>query len=235
MALVKSTISINDDELKENIDYYQNRIVLAKKMKKLLEMRLYLVKSCNNCSFPGMRGNLTKLELGLTEAINSFHKIVMEHQILNLALQKSIQSTLLHVSRKNLFRNHNLNYLENYVVEQMRNMVTYSETLREFKNITDRQYIENLEQKNNLASKFTYALEKLNQNQSSTKLVNLEAKKKMQKKIDNLNKLSTLISLIVGRSKCEPSVKNSLLLLSLKWRTPRSFEYYLRLINDVSH
>lgn len=228
MALVRSTIvSQTEDVLRENVDFYRERIILAKKMKKLLQTRLYLSRSIQEArSRPSLHANLTKLELGLMEATNGYLKLVTERQLLNIAIQKSIQSTILHVGNKNLFGHASLNLIEANVAEQMKRMIGFSRQLRSLKETTDRQCLEIKKMREILSSRFGAQSERL---LAATRPPAADAAltNKMRKKIKNVNLLSTLMSAFVAQNTAfdDPRLVE-LIILVRKWRAPRSFEYY---------
>lgn len=228
MALVRSTIiSQSEDALRENFDFYQDRIVLAKKMKKLLQTRLYLSRTIQEaCTRPSLHANLTKLELGLMEATNSYLKLIMERQLMSVAIQKSIHSTILHAGNKNLFAHSNLNLIEASVAEQMKRMMRLSRDLRSLKETTDRQCMEIKTTREKLASRFSLHSEKL-QGVTQSSFSDPDLMNKMHKKIKNTNLLATLMTAFVAQNATagDPRVIE-LMQVVRKWRTPRTFEYF---------
>lgn len=227
MALVRSvTVSQTEDVLRQNVDFYQDRIVLARKMKKLLQTRLYLSRTIHEArTRPSLHANLTKLELGLMEATNGYLKLVMERQLLNTAIQKSIQSTILYAGNKNFFSHSNLNVLEASVAEQMKRMVGLSRNLRSLKEATDRQCLEIKATREKLASRFGVHADKL-QAATQSSFSDPDLTSRMQKKIKNINLLATLMSTFVAVAATADPRAVELVQLVRKWRTPRSFEYF---------
>ncbi len=234
MALVRS-VCVKEDASQDQLEYYRDRIISARKMKNILEARVYLSKAIRHTRPFSMHGNLTRnltqLELGLMEAINSYQKVAMERQLLNTALQKSIQSTLLYMSGKNFFNNTNLNYVEYFVGQQMKRMLLLSDSLPQLKEETDEQYMKILSLRKKQISLYGDNYKKIQETEkTTTEDDTADLKIRLQKKIDQINLVALLISLIIGHNLGHPKSRD-LILLALKWRTRRTFEYYKKKCN----
>lgn len=239
MALIRTTIATDDDEFQEDLKYYKDRIVLANEMKKMMGTRLYLLKAGNSKpSYAALMKDtphniqVTKLELGLMEAVDTFHKVVMDRQLLHIALQKCVQSTMLYVSPKNLWSASRRNYIERCVAEQMKSMLTNSNTMCSLKQSNDEQVCAILDYEERLMGRVAYQQDKVKQtgdtNMSDDEVTQMNT---IRKKIDGINKMSTFITTLVSIhcKSLDYESGRKLIVEASKWRTPRTLTYYKNL------
>lgn len=238
MALMKSIIA-DDEKLQENLEYYVMRIIKANEMKKMCNVRLYLVKARNakqsylsHVKDTPQNIQVTKLEIGLMEAVETLQKVVMDRQLLHIALQKCIQSTMLYVSQKCLFGSTRLNYIERYVAKQMKDMLVTSDKLCELKEVYDKQVNDIFNNENALNGRIVYQQNRIKQ----THNLNIVESRKNQcsalhKKIHDINNLRIIIGILVSRNCKYLGTENGKKIINeaIKWRTPRSFTYYKNL------
>lgn len=208
--------------------------MVIKDMKRLMTTRLHLAKaSASKRVLQLPHNDITQLERDLMEVRRILLKLSMHRQILNTALQKSIQSTLLHHVSRNLFTVKKLNYIEDSVEQQMKLMMETSKLIRSQKEEINLQSTEILRLEEKLLGRRIAQHERLSQlAESSTSLEKSNKVKSVQKTINSINKLSSLLTILamkfLGDSDGVNAVDEKLQILKLatKWRTPRSIKYY---------
>lgn len=226
MALVRSISNVNIDE-QDYLKYHRFKILAAKEILRILKVRLNLLIASRSTAPRQSNANLdslTKLENALSLTVHEFQKSAFQHQMVELALEKSILSTLLYKLGKKLFESNDLNDIEQCVASYLKTILLQTPILQEKKLTSERQFNKILILRDEIAAISDSVVQKLSDEDTPASEEDAIRQKFMTKMI-YINIISTLLTqMVVSRGS-----KDMLPLLG-KWRTPRSYSYYQDLV-----
>lgn len=228
MSLVRTGVNTTNIDENESIQFHRVKIVAAKETLRLLRIRLHLLKASNCQTQRELLSDLTRLEHALSLAVHEMQKVVTKRHMVQLALERSIFSTLLYISEKKFFNRVGLNDIEQCIADNLKAMSSQVHTLQDKKKIFDVQSKKMTVCKDELANVVDAITYKLDDQRS------LESdeirRQRMAKKCDNINMLRSFFSALVAAQPMEDC--KLLLPLVWKWRTHRSYEYYQKRISN---
>ncbi|XP_065201039.1 uncharacterized protein LOC135832018 isoform X1 [Planococcus citri] len=222
MSVVKTFANATNIDDNDRIKFHRTKIVAAKETLRLLRNRLHLLKASNSQVQRELLADLTKLEHALSLAVHEMQKVVTKRHMIQLALERSIFSTLLYLPEKKLFDAIGLNDIEHCIADNLKSMLTQAESLKEKKETSDTQFIKMTNCRDELADVVDEIATKLN-DQGSSESDEIK-KQRLAKKCDNINMLRSFFSALVAAQPMEDC--KMLVPLVWKWRTHRSYEYY---------
>lgn len=229
MALMRSIYSSEADE-DDVFTYYKKNIIAAKLILKLFRTRLYLVKAAKNPNQNAVLTDITKLEFGLSEAIRGLQKEVIRKRMIHVILERGIQSSVLSASNTNFLVSASLNGVEKLVAKELVLMMDQSKKVQELVEEDKKQFPNMLKERREIVALESMVGEKLALKEPKTQ--NKDELKAIQKKIDQINKFSRLMSLLVYNNNVQPEDKKKCLPLILKWRDSRSISYYKTMMDS---